>query len=208
MTPRITAVMAALMIVQGCATMDQEECLTSDWHAVGFEDGARGYTVDRISQHRKACAQHGITTDLTAYRQGRNEGLRHYCTAQNGFNVGTSGSSYAGVCPEDLADDFELAYSEGKRLYDLDRRVRSAAKRIAAMERQVTDLNEQIDTNEKTIIASGTDNLERARLLLEIKDLVDQREDLQDEIENLEQERAASQRELDEYRETVAYNER
>ena len=208
MTPRITAVMAALMVVQGCATMDQEECITSDWHAVGFEDGARGYPVDRISRHRKACAQHGITTDLGAYRQGRDEGLRHYCTAQNGFNVGSSGSSYAGVCPEDLADDFELAYSEGKRLHDLDRRVRSAETRIDALERQVADLDQQIDGHEKTIIASGTDNLERARLLLEIKDLVDHREDLEDEIEDLEHERAASRQELEEYRETVAYSER
>ncbi len=208
MTSRIAVVMAALMVIQGCATMDQEECLASDWHAVGFEDGARGYPVDRISQHRKACAQHGVRADLGAYRRGRDEGLRHFCTAQNGFNLGSSGSGYAGVCPEDLADDFELAYSEGRRLHDLDRRVRSAENRIGSLERQVADLDQQIDGHEKTIIASGTDNLERARLLLEIKDLVDHREDLEDEIEDLEQERVASQQELEEYRETVAYSER
>ncbi len=39
-------------------------------------------------------------------------------------------------------------------------------------------------------------------------DLVDHRENLEDEIEDLEQERVASQRELEEYRETVAYSER
>ena len=66
----------------------------------------------------------------------------------------------------------------------------------------------QIDANEQTIIASGTDNLERARLLLETKDLVDQRADAKDSIHDLERDRAAYQKDLDDYRETVAYNER
>jgi hypothetical protein len=208
MNVRLAVAVAALVTIQGCATMDQEECLASDWHAIGFEDGARGYPVDRIGQHRKACADHGIAPDLAAYRQGRDEGLRHYCTAQNGFNLGAKGSNYAGGCPEDLAADFAMAYGEGRRLHDLSHRVRGVDHRIAATERQVADLEKQIDVNEQTIIASDTNNFERARLLLEIKELVDQREDLEDQLEHLQQERIVYQRELEDYRETVAYIER
>ncbi len=208
MISRMTTIVFAALLAGGCATMSKDECLVSDWQAVGFEDGARGYTADRIGQHRKACADHGIALDLAAYRRGRDEGLQHFCTPQNGFNLGSSGGSYAGVCPESLAADFSTAYAEGRRLHDLRSRVSGADYQIAALERQVDELERQIDANEQTIIASGTANIERARLLLETKDLVDQREDLEDRIDGLEHDRAAYQKDLDDYREAVAYNDR
>jgi outer membrane murein-binding lipoprotein Lpp len=208
MISRQTIIVSALMVLAGCSTMSKEECLVSDWQAIGFEDGARGYTADRIGQHRKACAGYGVAPDLAAYRRGRDEGLQHFCTPQNGFNLGSSGGAYGGICPADLAADFSSAYAEGRRLHDLRSRVNSADYQIATLKRQVSDLEHQIDANEQTIIASGTDNLERARLLLETKDLVDQRADAKDSIHDLERDRAAYQKDLDDYRETVAYNER
>ena len=63
----ITLVLAALLM-SGCASMSSEECALSDWSAVGFEDGARGYTTERFSNHRKACAKHGQTADFRAQK--------------------------------------------------------------------------------------------------------------------------------------------
>lgn len=208
MISRLAVAMSVILVLGGCSTMSKEECLVSDWQAIGFEDGARGYTADRIGQHRKACSDYGIAPDLAAYRQGRDEGLEHFCTPQNGFNLGSAGGAYAGVCPKSLATDFSAAYAEGLRLHDLRSRVSGVDYQISSLKRQVSDLEGQIDANEQTIIASETRNLERARLLLETKDLVDQREDLQDRIHDLELDRAAYQKELDDYRETVAYNDR
>jgi cell division protein FtsL len=208
MISRLTIIASVLVALGGCATMSKEECLVSDWQAVGFEDGARGYTADRIGQYRKDCADYGVAPDLAAYRRGRDEGLQHFCTPQNGFNLGASGAAYGGVCPGPLAAEFSAAYAEGRRLHDLRNRVSNANYRIASLERQVTDLESQIDANEQTIIASETNNLERARLLLETKDLVDKRRSLRDEIHDLERDRETYQKELDDYREAVAYNER
>ena len=50
----------SLLGLSGCATMSAEECATGDWHMIGFEDGSMGYTVDRLGQHRKACAKYGV----------------------------------------------------------------------------------------------------------------------------------------------------
>src|SRR3989337_3049438 len=88
-----------LLALSACATMDRNECLTVDWQTVGFEDGVAGYSGDRIGQHRKACAKHGVTPDLTAYQAGREEGLREYCVPANGFRLGSQGGSYSGMCP-------------------------------------------------------------------------------------------------------------
>ncbi len=84
--------------LSGCASMSGDECMTSDWSAIGYEDGSRGYTTDRMSKHRKACAKHGVTPDFTAYQSGRDQGLVEYCQPSRGFNVGSNGGSYQGVC--------------------------------------------------------------------------------------------------------------
>jgi hypothetical protein len=96
----------SLLGLGGCASMSADECVTSDWHAIGYEDGARGYTADQLGNRRKACAKHGITPDFESYRAGREEGLRQYCQPSRGFSLGSGGARYNGVCPGDLEADF------------------------------------------------------------------------------------------------------
>ena len=64
-----------MLFMSGCASMSSDECVATDWSAIGYEDGARGYTTDRFSRHRKACAKHGITADFGSYQAGRDQGL-------------------------------------------------------------------------------------------------------------------------------------
>ena len=208
MSLRTILILASLSLFGGCATMSEQECMISDWRTIGFEDGTRGYTADRIGSYRQACSEHGVTPDLAEYREGRREGLEEFCRPQNGFNVGSAGRSYAGVCPPDHEADFLAAYNEGRRLHDLRSRVNSANSRIASLNSEIAELEEQIDAHEDMIVADDTNTLERARLLLEAKDLIDKRKDLEDEIDRLESERRVYQKELDDYRETVAYNVR
>ncbi|HNR23202.1 MAG TPA: DUF2799 domain-containing protein [Steroidobacteraceae bacterium] len=68
--------------------MSGNECRTVDWRTIGYEDGVAGHSGDRVAQHRRACAKHGVTPDLAQYQDGRSEGLREYCQPSNGFRVG------------------------------------------------------------------------------------------------------------------------
>ena len=61
---------AALLGLSGCATMSADECAMSDWRTIGFEDGSMGYTAERLGNHRKACAKHGVAPDFEAYQTG------------------------------------------------------------------------------------------------------------------------------------------
>ncbi|MET0809299.1 MAG: DUF2799 domain-containing protein [Pseudoxanthomonas sp.] len=87
--------LSALLILalSGCATMNKDECLTVDWRTVGYEDGVAGRSGDRIAQHRKACAKHGVAPDLDAYQSGRDQGLREYCQPDNGYQLGARGGT-------------------------------------------------------------------------------------------------------------------
>ncbi len=57
----------SILLISGCATMGKDECLTSNWRSIGYEDGARGYPPERIGNHRKACAKHSVSPDLQTY---------------------------------------------------------------------------------------------------------------------------------------------
>ncbi|MGD8978009.1 MAG: DUF2799 domain-containing protein [Gammaproteobacteria bacterium] len=206
MNIRILGTVAAVLMLQACATMNEDECLVSDWRTVGYEDGAAGYSADRIGSYRKACAKHGVAPDLQAYRQGREEGLRQFCQPDNGFNLGARGGAYKGACPADLATDFTDAYQAGKQLYTLQSRVNTAASQIAYRHRQLDSVEDQLRAKELGVISDDATIQERAQMLLEAKELNEKRGQLEAEIVELERQKAIYERDLDRYRLTVAYN--
>ncbi|MGH8166717.1 MAG: DUF2799 domain-containing protein, partial [Woeseiaceae bacterium] len=107
----------AILALSGCASMSGDECAMSDWHTIGFEDGSRGYTADRLGDHRKACAKHGVAPDFQAYQAGRDEGLQEFCQPSRAFNLGANGGHYNGVCNSSLEPQFLDAYRSGYHLY-------------------------------------------------------------------------------------------
>ena len=109
----------ALMYLQGCATLSEEECLSADWHTIGYEDGARGFSSQRIGQHREACAEHGIAPNFQAYMDGHRAGLRQYCIPVTGFSLGRSGKRYSGICPAELEQAFLIAFEDGRAVHRL-----------------------------------------------------------------------------------------
>ena len=189
----------AMVVVSGCAGMSDEECLATDWSAVGYEDGARGYTAERFSRHRTACAKHGITADFGAYQAGREQGLVEYCQPGRGYDVGVSGGRYYGVCSADLEPDFLAAYNEGYHLYTLRANVNRANANINARERELEDLEGEMRAKEAALIAPETTTQDRILLVADLKEMSERTGELEAEIQMLYEERARAQAELDNY---------
>lgn len=201
---RLLTMAAVAFIVQGCASMSGQECLVADWQAIGYEDGVRGLSADRIGNHRKACAKHGVAPDLQAYQAGRAAGLREFCQPENGYNLGVRGAAYSGACPADLDVDFYAAYQDGKRLYNLRRSVSSVESQIRAKERRIDDIEDEIAKTGIRMISDASTPEERASLLAKTKNLAEERGNLETELDNLRIERAQRQQELREYEMTQA----
>ena len=194
----------ALATLSGCATMSGDECMTSDWSAIGYEDGSQGYTMDRMSKHRKACAKHGVTPNLGDYQSGRDQGLVNYCQPGRGFSVGSNGGSYKGVCSVNLEGNFLDAYNAGRHLYVLRSDVNGASSSIGNKQREIDRLDDDVARNEAALISNETTQEERVYLLAELKDLSERIGTLDAEIKDLYEVRARSQVELDHYRLIVA----
>lgn len=194
---------AWLAIVLGalsaCASMSADECMTSDWTAVGYEDGSRGYSTDRFGRHRKACAKHGVTADFSAYQIGRDQGLVEYCQPYRGFSVGSNGGSYKGVCDASMEPDFLEAYNAGRHLYTLRSNVNRATSGLRSRENELDQIEGELLRNGTALIADETSSEDRITLLAEMRELSGRTGQLQGEIKDLYDVRARNQVELEHY---------
>ena len=196
--------MAGVVVaLSGCATMSADECVTSDWTTIGYEDGSRGYTMDRLSKHRKACAKHGVTPDLQAYQRGRDQGLVEFCQPGRGFNHGANGGNYHGVCPADMEPAYLEAYRVGNKLYALRASVSSASSQIYSKERELEHIEDRITSVEAQLISDQTTTEQRVVLLGELKDMSERSGELESEIKHLIADRARLEQDLYHYEQTV-----
>jgi hypothetical protein len=200
-------ILTAAAALAGCNSMSAQECLSTDWRTVGYEDGVNGYAGDRIGRYRNACSEHGVTPDLNLYQAGREDGLREFCKPANGFRVGARGNGYSGVCPADLDQSFVDAYQSGRQLYVLRSRVGSAQNELYSMRSELDQIDRDLVSIGAKIVDPTLTAEERAQLVVDTKHLAERKGEIKTRIPQVEHELAASQRDLDDYRATLNYIE-
>lgn len=196
--------MMTIAVLSGCASMSSEECVNSDWVAIGYEDGSRGYTTDKFGSRRKACAKHGVTADFKAYQAGRQEGLVEFCQPSRGYNLGASGGKYYGVCDVAMEGEFLDAYRVGSQLHTLRTNVNNASSSIYSKEAELKRTKEKIRAKQAELISDDVTTQDRVMLLADLKDLSEHSGKLETEIERLVADKARYEYELQDYEQTVA----
>ena len=199
-----TGIVLAIAMISGCASMSSEECANSDWVAIGYEDGSRGYTTDKFGSRRKACAKHGVTADFQAYQEGREEGLVEFCQPSRGYNLGVNGGTYYGVCDVAMEEEFLDAYRVGSQLHSLRSNVNNASSRIYSKEAELKRTKEKIRDKQAELISDDVTPQDRLLLLTDIKELAERSGELEAEIEQLVADKARHEHELKDYEQTVA----
>lgn len=173
---------ALALVLHGCASMSKGECVTADWYAIGYESAIRGQRESQISEHRKACAEHGVTPNLARYLEGREVGLQKFCEPGNGYRLGRAGKGYAGVCPSHVEGDFLRSYRAGRELYDMQQNINRLGRRIKTRQAELKNVNDDIADKQAELIAAGTTASQRALLLTQLLDLQEKAKDIQREI--------------------------
>ena len=185
------------LLLSGCATLSKNECLNADWYSIGYVDGARGYPASRIGEHRRACAEYSVKPDFEQYEKGRIAGLVEYCNPRNGYWLGTKGAAYGGVCPENLEEQFILAYRQGKNVFGMVNQVKTGEKELRGLYQELENLEREMADDEAELVKDGTGRRRRIRLLDTIKAMTEQQKLLQSEI-------AAKEYALEELRQRLA----
>ena len=93
-----------------------EACMSRDWYDIGRRDADEG-SLRRSHDIASLCRQYGIGSDARGYNQGWLEGMRSYCTYENGRYLGQSNRNYSGICAGNAHRRFWQGYEQGHDLY-------------------------------------------------------------------------------------------
>lgn len=148
-------------LLTSCAALSEEECLYLNWEARGVLDGNVGKPKSKVAEYQKICDRYGIQIDATAYEEGRVIGLEQYCTAENGFKVGLSGTKYENACTESNANAFLRSYRPARRLYVAHAELRFAERTISSASSTISSAEREIDRNHKRLKSEALTDQER-----------------------------------------------
>ena len=199
------ALLALLALLQGCATLNKDECMLADWRLIGYQDGVAGKPATQVGEYREDCAKHAVVPDLDAYRAGRHEGLRQYCTASNGYHLGNAGRGYATVCPVALEGDFRDGYNTGRELYLARSAVNKTHSYIKQRKQALSNLEDDRAEKLAALIADGIKSDQRVMIVYELNELQQDMNSVEDEIVELEYDLVDQQARLDHLSRNKAY---
>ncbi len=150
-----------MVLLSGCATMNEDQCLVGDWGGRGWQDGAEGRQASRLEEHAKACAKYGVEPNMSAYLSAREDGLRTYCTWENGFRQGRQGNSYGGVCTLAEEASFVPAYQDGRQIYAAEQAVASAESALDSAISRIASREDKLEAKQRELRQDGLTNEER-----------------------------------------------
>jgi len=199
------AILGILILLQGCATLNKDECRLADWRLIGYQDGVAGKSAATVGEYREDCAKHAVVPDLDAYRAGREEGLQQYCKEGNGFRLGNAGRGFAAICPTALEDDFRDAYNAGRKLYLARSEVNKTQSRINNSQQTLSSLEKSRAQKLAALIAGGLKADQRVMILYDINELQQEMNSVEVEIVDLEHDLVKQQARLDRLARKSAY---
>nr|WP_313975501.1 DUF2799 domain-containing protein [uncultured Psychrobacter sp.] len=119
--PAISLIGVSLLTLSGCATtqsLTPEQCQNSNWQEVGYVDGLHGRSGAYFGNYTNQCASIvGATPNRVLWEQGRQQGLKNYCTELNAYKLGREGYDWQPVCPLEGIEKLEEAYAQGRYYY-------------------------------------------------------------------------------------------
>ena len=186
-----------LVLLSGCATLNEDECMTADWYEIGYSDGTKGQPYNYVEKHRKACSKHGVRANFDDWQAGHQAGLRRYCTAEKGYEEGLNNRTYHGVCEGRAAEQFLQGYEQGQQLYhqrtlvsDLERDIEQTSEDIVALEGEWSAIRRELLNDDLTAA-------ERAELINQLERNKEQSENLRIRRDRLDDDLHRAQYDLD-----------
>lgn len=134
-----------ILLLHGCATLSEDECLAADWWVIGHKDGSEGEPFAILAEHHEACAEYGVKPDRIAYAEGRQSGLQTYCSRFNGYRIGRNGYRYRGVCAGPLKESFLAGFHRGKEVRGIEMEVWGIKRERRKIRKRIDELEGRLD---------------------------------------------------------------
>ena len=133
MTKAAKIVVLFALGMAACTQLSKSACEQGDWQGIGQRDGALGRDAAWVDRHQESCAKHGITVDTALWEQGRQQGLRLFCTPESQYDLGRSGRRFNEICAAENLPEHRAAYDKGRKYYELTRQIEELEAEISSL---------------------------------------------------------------------------
>ena len=142
------AAILALAGLAACQTISEEACAAGDWEGIGFKDGTRGHSRSRLADIAKTCGKYQIQPDRIAYLQGFEDGLIRYCTPEQGYRSGRSGSGVNNECTVRGFDGYIDAHAVGYAEHRIESEYESLIARWHETDKALLNVTQRLEDPE------------------------------------------------------------
>ncbi len=111
------AVLFVIALLQACSSSGIStlndlglSCQEGDWSKLGYKVAFDGQAVRKFNDLAEVCGKSISKTARSTFQKGYAEGIKKYCTYDNGYKLAESGKSNKQICPLELRKDFEHGY--------------------------------------------------------------------------------------------------
>ena len=113
------------------------------------------------------------------FRAGYDKGMQSFCSEPKGFDLGHQGKAYRYVCPPEFEPEFRAGWEKGRALYEYE-------SEIASLQRQLKNIERQINKKEKELYATDLSDEQRSEIRSELKNLDLKYRDVTHELKYME----------------------
>ncbi|MFT6633549.1 MAG: hypothetical protein ACJAS4_003520 [Bacteriovoracaceae bacterium] len=111
---KLILIYIAIFIANGCSTLSKNECENRNWFNLGKSDAMNGEVEPKTAEYRRDCSEYGLQIKSMDYLKGFENGLKKYCTYNNGLNRGEDGEESHALCEEE-SPKYKKGYLTGLR---------------------------------------------------------------------------------------------
>lgn len=167
----LTITLILCSTVSACSVMNEQECQTANWSALGYVDGSLGASANQFNERSSACSEYKVHANFNQYQASYQQGLITYCTESHGFFVGSNGNSYLGVCPQSTSALFLRGYHQGQQLFTLKNKVTQAEQALQNEQYDSEYQQQRLNRLKNSIIYDKLTARERQQKLEKIEEI-------------------------------------
>ena len=136
--------LGSIVMLNGCAIMSKNECLSANWGLIGQNDGYNG-NGSFMQKRAQACMKHNSILDTEAYTAGYKKGLKNYCNPQTIFDYALQGRGTYQSCPMEMQNNLRPYYNVANKFYHANKNLKSIEDTIASAKSNMynSDLKEE-----------------------------------------------------------------
>ena len=149
-------IFSSFLLLNGCAMMSKNECLSANWEFIGQQDGISG--AGSLAQKRTTvCAKHNVVMDRALYAEGYKKGVRTYCSPEAVFEYALHGKGDYKSCPLEMHNILRPYYIVANNYYDSKSNLEAIEYKIAQAKSRLTqaDSREMVDYYRGIIIKNS-----------------------------------------------------